>query len=130
MKEKVDGPGAFVWGMIIIASVILTIVLSSCEEDNYTDMRGQWKVTSTNYKIDITLFHSGTVMTGSGTLTCNFKYLVTYNIDIVGNYFHPGVALEFVTKSGQKYRYDGELLDNRTIQGKLNGETNLTFKRQ
>ncbi len=28
MKEKVDGLGAFVWGMIIIASVILGIVLS------------------------------------------------------------------------------------------------------
>ena len=128
--ERPDRPGSFLWLMIVLVVIILSVVLCSCEESTYTDMRGQWKVTSVNYKIDITLFHSGTVMTGTGVLTWDFESLTTYDIDVVGNYFHPGVALTFVTKNGQEYRYDGDLLDNRTIQGKLNGETNLTFYRQ
>jgi len=103
----------------------------SCEKNDYTDMRGRWEANNTaDYKITMLLFHSGTVITGSGTVIHkadpnNYEY----DISIEGNYFYPGVTLTFYSSETKESTFDGMLIDKRTLQGKLNGYTNLVFKR-
>ena len=106
--------------------------LLSCEKEPYTDIRGTWEASDPNYNIKIDLFQSGTVISGSGVMTLYFSDKEIHDITVRGSYFYPGMILKFVYvdyQSQYPYDYNGELFGTRTIQGKLDGKTNLTFKR-
>ena len=111
--------------LLIILSILL---IFSCEKDENTDLRGKWEASNPNYKITMNLFHSGSVITGSGILSSNLELLLSYDITVKGNYLSPGISLIFTTKA-KEYTFDGDLIGNKTIQGKLDGYTNLIFKR-
>jgi len=102
--------------------------LVGCEKKDDTDLRGKWEAADPNYKITMSLFHSGSVITGKGILISNFETILSYDLMIKGNYFSPGISLILTTKA-KEYTFDGDLLNTKTIQGKLDGYTNLTFKR-
>ena len=54
-------------------------------------MRGTWIALDPNHDIEITLFHSGSVITGTGEMTLSFRTTTQYSVMVLGNYFYPGV---------------------------------------
>ena len=117
----------------LIKILLVFILFSACEkeEDIPINLSGAWSTSDPNYKIDISLFQSGPVISGTGEMECYFADILYYDIIVAGNYFHPIVTFTLLTEKGDFIgRYDGYIWDNKTIQGKLNGAVNLIFQRQ